>query len=363
MARVSFLVALLLALAAPAWALHPEANSEIENLQLRIDALETRVTAEPAVDFGRIGKYLTLHGLLEVEATYAKPDGGEPESDLHLATAELSLEATLHDHVGGHLVLLYEEEEGAEDNLAVDEAVVSLNYPGRLFGQSPSLHIGRMYLPFGKFNSSMVSDPLTLELGETQNTAVLFALEGDVWTFKTGVFKGSTDPVGDQNHIDSWVASLEFSLGENLGFGASYLSDLAESGNELVQDPALFGNSVAGASAFLSARCGRFGLEVEYLGALEDFDAALVAVGADLTGRHPEAWNLELVWVPMEQLQLAARYEQAEDFQHDVQRYGATVSYGLYDHAIVALEYLFVDTDVAADHPVNLVTAQLALEY
>jgi len=363
LAKVSILVAILLALAAPAWAAHPEAKSEIENLQMRIDALEKRSTAEPEADFGRISQYLTLHGLLEVEASYAKPDGGESESDLSLATAELSLEASLNDYVGGHLILLYEEEDGEQDDLDVDEAVISLNYPGALFDQAPSLHLGRMYVPFGMFNSYMVSDPLTLELGETQNTAVLFALEGDVWTFKSGVFNGATDPVGDRNSIDSWVASLEFSLGENLGFGASYISDLAESGNELVQDAALFTDSVAGVSAFLSARCGRFGLEAEYLGALEDFDAALVADGADLTGRQPEAWNLELAWMPTEQLQLAARYEQAGDFQSDVKRYGAAVSYGLYDHAIVALEYLVADADVAADNPVNLVTAQLALEF
>lgn len=362
--NLAILVAVCLLLATPALALHPDAKSEIENLQLRIETLEARPeTNEPAGDFGQISKYVTLHGLLEAEAHYAKPDGGAEESDLNLATAELSFEATLNDHVGGHLSLLFEEEEGADDTLEVDEAVVSLQAPKQLFGQSSSLHVGRMYLPFGMFNSSMISDPLTLELGETRNTAALFALEGDVWTFKSGIFNGGTDPAGDQNNIDSWVASLEISLGENLGFGASYISDLAESGSELVQDPAFYTGSVAGASAFLTARCGQFGLEVEYLGALEDFGAALVAVGADLTGRHPEAWNLELAWLPTEQIQLTARYEQAEDFQNDVQRYGAAVSYGLYDHAIVALEYLVADADVAADNPVNLVTAQLALEF
>jgi hypothetical protein len=361
--KVSVLTAVLLILTAPAWAVHPEAKSEIENLQMRINALEKRTTAEPEADFGRISQYLTLHGLLEVEASYAKPDGGESESDLTLATAELSLEATLNDYLGGHLILLYEEKAGEQDDLDVDEAVISLTHPGTVLGQSPALHAGRMYVPFGMFNSYMVSDPLTLELGETQNTAVLFALEGDVWTIKAGVFNGATDPVGDQNRIDSWVASLEFSLGEHLGFGASFISDLSESGNELVQDAALFTESVAGASVFLSARCGQFGLELEYLGALEDFAAPLVTVGADLTGRQPEAWNLELAWMPTEQLQLAARYEQAEDFQNDVQRYGAAVSYGLYDHAVVALEYLVADADVAADNPVNLVTAQLALEF
>jgi len=367
--KIFSLLTALFVLATPALAIHPDAKSEIENLQKRIEVLEGEKRAtelseqKPEVDFGQISKYVTLHGLLEAEASYVKPDDGDAESDLTLATAELSIEADLNDSVGGHLTLLYEETEGEEDDIDVDEAVISLKFPGRLFQQSPSLHVGRMYVPFGMFNSFMVSDPLTLELGETQDTAALFALEGDVWTLKTGIFNGGTDAAGDQNDVDSWVASLEISLGGNLSFGASYISDLAESDNELVQDATLYSGSVAGASAFLSATCGQFGLEAEYLFALEDFDAALVPIGADLTGRRPEAWNLELAWMPSGQIQVAARYEQAEDFQDDLRRYGTTVSYGIFEHAVVALEYLRADADVVDDHPVDVVTAQLALEF
>jgi len=362
-------VAVCLLLASPAFASHPDTKSEIENLQKRIEVLEgeqqaTELSGPKADgDFGRIGKYITLHGLLEVEAAYSKPEGGAAESDLTLATAELSIEAALNDAVGGHLTLLYEEAEGEEDDIDVDEAVISLKFPGQLLKQSPSLHVGRMYVPFGKFNSFMISDPLTLELGETQNTAALIALEGDIWTFKTAVFSGGTDAAGAQNNIDSWVASLEVSLGGNFNVGASYISDLAESDNALVQDAALYSGSVAGASAFFSATCGQFGLEAEYLTALEDFDAAVVADGADLTGRRPEAWNLELAWMLSEQIQVAARYEQAEDFQDDLRRFGTTLSYGIYEHAVVAFEYLRADTNVDEDNSINQVTAQLALEF
>ncbi len=352
----------LFMLATPAFALHPEAKSEIENLKKRIEVLETQQPGtESGVDSGQISKYVSLHGLLEAEAFYAKPEGGDEESDLSLATAELSIEATLNQNVGGHLTLLYED--GESDAINVDEAVISLSSTRQVYGQSPSVHVGRMYLPFGMFNSYMISDPLTLELGETQDTAALFALEGESWTLKTSVFNGDTDTDGDNNNIDSWLASLEVAAGENLSFGASYVSDLAESDNGLVQDAALYSSSIAGASAFLSVQCGQFGFEAEYLAALEDFDAGLVTVGEDLTGQRPEAWNLELAWMPSDKLQLAARYEEAKDFQDDVRRYGTTVSYGLYEHVVIALEYLHADAKVAVDDPVNLVTAQLALEF
>lgn len=366
--RLAILLTGLLALSAPALALHPEEKSELENLKKRIEILEGQKTPEPpaesqAAEFGRIGKYITLHGLLEIEAAYAKADGGDATSDLSLATAELSIEAALNDYLGGHLTLLHEEEDGAEDGIDVDEAVISLTAPGPILGQTGSLHAGRMYVPFGMFNSYMISDPLTLELGETRDTALLLALEGELWTLKAGTFNGGVDPAGDDDTIDSWVLALDFTLGERLGFGASYISDLAESDNQLVQDAALFTDSVAGASVYLSAHCGQFGLEAEYLAALDDFDTALVAIGEDLTGRRPAAWNLELAWMPSDQLQLAARYEQAEDFRDDVRRYGTTVSYGLYEHAVVALEYLHADSDATLDDPLNQVTAQLALEF
>ncbi|MGK2945742.1 MAG: LbtU family siderophore porin [Desulfuromonadales bacterium] len=367
--NIAVLLTGLLVMATPALAIHPEEKSEIENLKKRIEMLETRQTAtasteqESGVDFGQISKYVTLHGLLEAEAYYARPEGGEEESDLNLATAELSIEVTLNDYVGGHLTLLYEEEEGEEDDIDVDEAVISLGSPGQLFGQTPSLHVGRMYVPFGMFNSYMISDPLTLELGETRDTAALFALEGDVWVLKAGGLNGETDANGDSNHIDNWVASLEFTPVENLAFGVSYINDLAESDNELVQDETLYSSNVAGASAFLSVQCGQFGFEAEYLTALEDFDSALVGIGEDLTGRRPSALNLELAWMPTEKLQLAARYEEANDFQDNVKRYGVTASYGLYEHVVVALEYLRADADIAEDDTVDIVTAQLAFEF
>lgn len=367
-ANIAILVTVLFLCAAPALAIHPDAKAEIENLKKRIEALESQqeVSAQAEdqdLDFGQISKYVTLHGLLEAEAYYAKPSDSDEESDLTLATAELSIEATLNEMVGGHITLLYEEEAGEEDDIDVDEAVISLTSPGQLFGQTPSVHVGRMYVPFGMFNSYMVSDPLTLELGETQDTAALFALEGDMWVLKAGVFNGDVDADGDNNHIDNFVASLELMPVENLSLGFSYINDLAESDSELVQDATLYSSNVAGASAFLSAQCGQFGFELEYLTALDDFDSALLAIGNGLTGSRPEAWNLELAWMPSEKIQLVARYEEANDFQDDVKRYGATASYGLHEHVVLALEYLRSDADASVDDKVDVVTAQLALEF
>lgn len=367
-ANIAVLLTGFLLWTAPVMAADLETNPEIRNLEKRIESLEaksgtTTHDEDEGVDFGRISKYITLHGILETEASYTSPDDGDDESDLTLATAELSIEATMNEYVGGHLTLLYEEEEGEDDDVDVDEAVISLTYPREVFGgQTPSLHVGRMYVPFGMFNSYMVSDPLTLELGETQDTAALFALEGELWAFKVGIFDGEVDADGDKNHIDNFVASLEMMPMENLAFGVSYINDLAESDAGLVEDDDFYSDNVAGSSIFLSAQYAQFGLEVEYLTALDDFDDDDDLID-EVTGDRPEAWNLELAWMPTAKLQFAARYEQANDILDDVERYGATVAYGFNEYASIALEFLRAEADVEEDDTFDVVTAQLALEF
>jgi hypothetical protein len=205
----------------------------------------------------------------------------------------------------------------------------------------------------------MISDPLTLELGETHTTAAVLALDGERWSVSLGTFEGSVDS-GD-NSLDSWLAAFQVTPREGVTLGASWLSDLAESDAGLVAEEGLYRDEVAGWSAFVALQHGEFGLTAEYLAAVERFKPEPVEFGEDLTGRRPQAWNLELSWQATEALLLAARYEEADDYQADLRRYGATVSYGLCDYALLAVEYLHSDS--AAQNPSHALTAQLAVTF
>ncbi|MDX9710637.1 MAG: LbtU family siderophore porin [Trichloromonas sp.] len=329
---------LLLTLAAPsAWADAPDQRGEIENLKRRIAALEGR-EAEPDQPFTleAFGKYLRFHGLLELEGIWEKPEGGDESSDLTLATAQVQLEVEINENIGGHIVFLYEEVEGEDDTVEVDEALIHLTHPFAVAGGRIGIYGGKMYVPFGMFNSRFVSDPLTLELGETNDTALYFDyLWGDLVEFKTGFFNGEVDTVGDNNSIDSFVAAIEVTPAEGLSFGVSYISDLAESDGELVADESLYRSSVAGGAAYLSASYGILTFEAEYLTALEDFDRDLVAANLDLgddasglSGRRPRTWNLELALTPAEGWEVAVKAEHAKDFLDDVRRHGIVVAHG-----------------------------------
>ncbi|ORJ62038.1 LbtU family siderophore porin [Geothermobacter hydrogeniphilus] len=361
---LTLIVVILLGTALPALAAHPDTKSDIENLKQRIRTLETQLGQKPATEgpfsLRSLNRYLTFSGLLELEASYNKVEGGDESSDLNLATAQLSTEAAINDRVNGHLILLYEEDGSGNESIKADEAVISLSCPQSLFGQTPAFHGGKMYIPFGKFNSSMVSDPLPLDLGETNNTAAMFALEGSLWNLSLGVFNGETDSRDDNNRIDSLVAALEISPLENLRFGFSWLSDLAESDAGLVADTNLYSSSVAAASAFLSLAFDHVAFEAEILGALDDFDRPLVGL-TDLSGERPLAWDIEATWMPTDRTQLVARAEGADDFQDDPLRFGVTGSYGIFANTVVAMEYLYTDPETAPRN--HSVTGQLAFEF
>lgn len=347
-----------LLLATPALALHDTTQPETENVKERLTETAPEKTARRPLSLDLGTTRFTLTGLIEAEASFIHPEGGDKADEARLSTVQLGLEAELTPWLDGHVIGLWEEEntEPAE----IDEAVLVLKTPGSVAGQTLSLTGGRQYLPFGRFESQMISDPLTLELGETRGTSAVVVAEGDLWSARAGAFQGKVDK-DHTNGIDTWVAAVELAPLEGLSLGVSYLSDLAESDAELVQDKALYNDEVPAVAAFVALSHGAFGLSVEYLAATTTFADDEVETGEDLTGRRPKAWFIEAGWAATDRLALATRYEEADDYQGDVRRLGATAAYGLCDYTQFAVEYLYADTP--ADSPAHTFTAQFVIEF
>lgn len=353
--KFSGLVLLGLFAVGPALAAHPDTQAEAENVKERRAEVVEEPVSPLTLNVGNLR--FTLRGLIEAEASLVHVEAGDEEDDLRLSTVQIGLDAEITPWLGGHVIGLWEEAD--TEPMVIDEAVVSLTSPWELGGQTPALHLGRQYLPFGRFDSAMISDPLTLELGETHTTAGLLALSGEHWSATVGAFEGAVDD-GDAG-VDSWVAAVEATPLEGVAFGVSWVSDLAESDAELVADEGLYRDAVAGWSAFVAVTHGDFGLTAEYLAAVDHFEPEQVGAGGDLTGGRPEAWNLELSWQATDKMQLAGRYEEANSYQVDARRYGATVSCGLCDYALLAVEYLHARAK--GEDPAHTLTAQLAVEF
>ncbi|MFO7752081.1 MAG: LbtU family siderophore porin [Desulfobacteraceae bacterium] len=347
----------------------PAMAEQMSNYELteRINQLEEKLKNNALP--GGWAERVSLSGVVEVEAGFEDIDYDDPavkdedSSDLSLATAELGVDADVADHVAGHVLFLYEDDE----DVVVDEAFITIS------GEDVVplyMTAGKLYVPFGNFETRFVSDPMTLDIGETRETAVTAGYADDIFDINATVFNGDVDEAGEDNHIETWSAAATFTLPENqvpglgLAAGVSYISNIAEAdGLEEEITAGEVEDHVAGAGCFLTASyMERFFFQAEYISALDDFKAG--ELNFDGGERfEPETWNVEFAFKVVEKMTLAARYEGGEDLGGFLPetRYGGCVTYDLFENTSIALELL--NGEFENDDEAQVVTAQLAVEF
>ncbi|KQC16116.1 MAG: hypothetical protein APR56_09805, partial [Methanosaeta sp. SDB] len=301
---------------------------------------------------------------LEVEANYEtlkKAEGGyEHNSDLTLATFELGLDVNVIKYVHGRALLLWEED--STEPIDLDEGIITL---GAEEDFPYFLSAGKLYVPFGVFESRFISDPLTLELGETRETAVLLGMEDDLFAISVGAFKGDIQKVDQGSRINTLVASLDLTPVDGLTTGVSYLTDIADSDGlaDLIPEGEIE-KYVGGLSAYFIFELDSLTLSAEYLGALKKFKDIPVPEEeeSELEGKQPQAWNIELAWEFVENWEVALRYEGSDDFPGFPENQGGICfSWGIFSNTTLAAEYLY--GEFKNDDKRNLATAQLAFEF
>ena len=132
---------------------------------------------QPKVEawFGGPGE---IGGRIDAEGISRLPDVGDNTVGIGVAEAVLGVEVAINDWIGGEVGLLYETVNiGLDDGEAgtstrVDIATLTIGAPGG----SWFFTAGRQYAPFGVFATNLISDPLTLELGETNEVVLQFGL-------------------------------------------------------------------------------------------------------------------------------------------------------------------------------------------
>lgn len=117
---------------------------------------------------------VSFSGLIETNAFWTKGFDKKDTSDLTLATAQFGIDAKVTEWATGHMLFLYEED--ATEPMDVDEGTITL---GGTEAYPLSLTVGKLYVPFGSFSSNMISDPFTLSLGETNQSAAQLGITQD----------------------------------------------------------------------------------------------------------------------------------------------------------------------------------------
>ncbi|MCF8037429.1 MAG: LbtU family siderophore porin [Desulfobacteraceae bacterium] len=314
---------------------------------------------------------VSVSGLLEAEASYSDPDDGGESSDITLSTMELGLDAALSDYVSGHVLFLREEDD--TDPVEMDEGYITLS--GGL-GSQYRLQAGRFYVPFGNFDTAFVSDPLTLELGETRENSVLGGYSAEFMALSAGVFNGDIDESGEtDDHVEHFFGAADFRLpgqalpGVGITFGISYISSIADSDGLSEQndfnddgDPVGIEDTVGGVSAYISASAlERFFLELEYLAATSDFATGDLT---DITGSaHPRAWHVELAGLIAGSVGAGIQYAGTEDCGGFLpeKRYGAVFFVEPFENTWFGVEYLLDEYENNDES--DTATAQLACEF
>ncbi len=276
------------------------------------------------------------------------------DEDITFSTVELHADAKINKYTTGHVVFLYEEDED-EDRIRIDEGTI------RFGGIEETRHLyfqaGKYYPHFGELNTWFISDPLTCQIFEIQETAAEAGYTGKWFSSGVGIFHGDVQKSGDDESrikglfADANVHNPKGTLGGlSLLAGASYLNNVADT-DTLRHEVSQFRNDVPGVALYLVAEYHKFSFGAEYITALDDFHAGEMAYALNRNGTavetRPCAWNLELAYRPLDPLRFAVKYEGSEDLfgLFPKRQYGLAVSYDLLACTTLSAEYLHGDYD------------------
>ena len=359
-------------------------DERLANTERRVKYLEERVAAQDRVivekdrELGKLTKQedawfntLEIGGFVELETAYESPYSGDSTTDAAVATVELGVAARIHDWVAGEVVLLYGED---DTGLEVDVAAVTA---GPLDG-SWSVTGGQYYLPFGTFETNLISDPLTLEVGETRETALLLRVSSGGFHGSVFGFNGNNNRGGDDRIASFGTAvgyAAEFGDTE-LGLDLSYINDIGDS--DSLQDAiadALGSNDVAdrvpGWAASAKLRYGGVSLIGEYLTSLGDFQVGEVAFGG--RGARPSSWMIEAAYtfgLAGKEATVAVGYQGTEEalaLELPEARILIGLSVQVVDGVALAVEWAtdndYGVTEGGSGENANTVTVQVAAEF
>jgi len=263
-----------------------------------------------------ISDRFAVNTLVEVEAfdtDDAEGDfSGADGQDIELATVELGLEARPTERLSAHVLFLFEE--GETDPPELDEGTVSLVLTD-VFG----LTAGKEYVPFGSFETLMVNDPQTLELGETNETVIQLDLGSGAWNGAIYAYSGDTSDRADGDAFEGIGAGINYAIETTAMawvFGASVISNLGDS--DVLQDlegggePGTLRDSVPGLGLHAMATAGPLIFIAEHIRALDDFVAGDFG-GAVAAASQPSATNLEVGFELAGGWTLAGSYQRTDE--------------------------------------------------
>jgi len=312
---------------------------------------------------------VSFSGVLEVEAGFENGYGDVNTSDITLATVELGLEAEVCDWAVANLVLLWEEDD--TEQVEVDEGSITF---GNAEKSPLYLTAGKFVVPFGTYETTMISDPLTLELGETPQSAVQVGLEHPSGlSASVYSFNGDIDEDGEDDTVKCFGADVGYGLEVGtigLAIGAGWINNIADSdglGGWIEENKFTLKEYAAGFTGHVVVTVMPFMVIGEYVAATDD-----IAFTNNPKQQAPSAYNIEIGYtfeLMGKDATLGIAYQGTDNCGGILPetRLIASMGVGLGEQVGIALEYAHnEDYDVSqggTGDEADIVTVQLAIEF
>lgn len=320
--------------------------------------------------------YMVLSGELEGQAVFNKTAGGSYSSDANLTDAELAMNLVMSKWINGLFTVAYDKDADAYSNNAGDRVADSRFYVSKAFITVGNLmyapfygSIGQMYLPFGRYSNTMVTDPLTKDLARIKARAISL---GYYQNQATGlgahayVFKASGGTANQQSKLQNFGldADYHFATGSNFAgdAGVGYVDNFADSqgilDNGLPSGTDVFRGfswnsyrttkAVGGYDLHAKASYNQFAALAEYVTAATRFNAADLAyynTGSTAEGAKPSAFDLQGIYsfvagnVPSSFVLDYGFTRQALALGLPKTAYGSTVNFNVWKDTMLSLEY------------------------
>lgn len=309
--------------------------------------------------FAEEKEVIKVSGRLEEEFGYVSNEDNR-SSNFALATAELGADISVNPNVTGKLVFIYEQGKN-DDLIIIDEGTISMKIP--IEKPSLSFSLGYLTLPYGEFNSHFVSDPYSLEIGETKRVALLTSANlYEAFDLSLAIYNGNIKAVGDGDYINDWISRLAFKLPENenlcLTVGGSFISNIAEVDGltETILADILLESSM-GLGSFTSIEASGAFLEFELITSLGDIKLK------NNGNLKPQTFNIELGYsIPNTPITLAGKFERFSKKEgNSINRLGGLLSFALFKESCsFSLEFLRTDNNGSIE---NTFVGQLAISF
>ncbi|MBF0310846.1 MAG: LbtU family siderophore porin [Magnetococcales bacterium] len=234
-----------------------------------------------------------LGGEVKVQAAGTENFNRTRTSDITVSQVQLNLDAAINELVSLNVVLLHEED--ATELVDVDKATVTV---GDAAKGPVYVTAGLMAVPFGTFSTNMISDPLTLTLAETKETALQLGFNASGFYGSVYAFNGDANRTVGNDVIRQGGIALGYQLEKGdykLDVGAGLMQGLEDAGTvwtSVSGRSATIQSNIGAAGAHMNVQVGKVNLFSEYLMATEQFQVGEMAFNG--RGAKPRVWSTEL---------------------------------------------------------------------